>query len=394
MKLALLEVIADLHVNKAYDAATEEFLQSLATAVGQPLQPVSQDQLADTDLPLIFIRSGGTEGLFKALYESLPEPYLLLTTGHNNSLAASLEILTFLRQQGKRAEILHGSVAEIAARLEQIIRLERARRRLQGMRIGIIGEPSDWLIASDVDTVRAQERLGVQLIKVSMQELQAEIEQVQAVPADLKSSLSGVDAATAEGALRIYLALKQLVEKYEFGAITVRCFDLLGVYQNTGCIALAMLNDQGITAGCEGDVATLLSMVIMHELTGEPVFMANPSQIDVENNEIIVAHCTVPLSMTESYALDTHFESGLGIGVRGRIRLGLCTAFKLAPDLEEYFLSGGEIMENLERHNLCRTQLRVKLDQDINYFLTRPLGNHHVFCRGDHTHLLREFLTR
>lgn len=76
MKLALLEVIADLHVNKAYDAATEEFLQSLATAVGQPLQPVSQDQLADTDLPLIFIRSGGTEGLFKALYESLPEALL------------------------------------------------------------------------------------------------------------------------------------------------------------------------------------------------------------------------------------------------------------------------------------------------------------------------------
>lgn len=393
MKFALYEVIADLHANRPHDTETASFLQELSTLLHQPLVGTKLVHLQESDLPLIFIQSGGTEGMFEQIYEKLREPYLLLTTGRNNSLAASLEILTFLRQKGKRAEILHGSPATIAERLKQIARLERARQKLSGMRIGVIGQPSDWLIASHVDPKLAYEHLGVSLIDIEIAELKQALDDITEVPTELIDTLAKtMDLSVMEGALRIYLALKSLVDKYELGATTVRCFDLLGPYQNTGCIGVALLNDAGITAGCEGDVPALLSMVIMQALTDEPVFMANPSEIDVANNQLLVAHCTVPLAMTESYSLHTHFESDLGIGVRGKIRPGRCTVFKLSSDCANYFVSGGEILENLERTNLCRTQLRVALDEDANYFLTRPLGNHHLICRDDHSALLMQFL--
>ena len=32
---------------------------------------------------------------------------------------------------------------------------------------------------------------------------------------------------------------------------------------------------------------------------------------------------------------------------------------------------------------LCRTQIKVKLE-DFNYFLTDPINNHHIICRGRH----------
>mgnify|MGYP003301395200 CR=1 FL=1 len=50
----------------------------------------------DCDLKLIFIESGGSEGLFLDGFKLLKAPYYLLTSGDNNSLAASLEILTYL----------------------------------------------------------------------------------------------------------------------------------------------------------------------------------------------------------------------------------------------------------------------------------------------------------
>lgn len=393
MKFALYEVIADLHANRPHDAETASFLRELAELLDQPLEGIKLEQLPESALPLIFIQSGGTEGMFKEVYQELREPYLLLTTGRNNSLAASLEILTFLQQQGKRAEILHGAPEAIAQRLREIARLERARQKLSGMRIGVIGQPSDWLIASHVDPQLAYEHLGVSLVDIDIEELKQVLNGVTEVPSELVNSVAKtMDPSVTEGALRIYLALKSLVDKYELGALTVRCFDLLGSHQNTGCIGVALLNDAGITAGCEGDVPALLSMVIMQALTDEPVFMANPSEIDVTNNQLLVAHCTVPLAMTESYSLHTHFESDLGIGVRGKIRTGRCTVFKLSNDCASYFVSGGEILENLERSNLCRTQLRIALDEDANYFLRRPLGNHHLICRDDHSTLLEQFL--
>lgn len=392
MKFALYQVIADLHANRPHDAETASFLQELTTLLGQPLVGTKLEDLPALALPLIFIQSGGSEGLFKEVYQQLREPYLLLTTGRQNSLAASLEILTFLQQQGKRAEILHGSPTLIAQRLQQIVRLERARQKLDGMRIGVIGQPSDWLIASHVDPKAAYERLGVSLIDIDIAELQQAIAAVDHVPDNLAASLASYDPKVMDGALRIYLALKSLVEKYELGALTVRCFDLLGSYQNTGCIGVALLNDAGITAGCEGDVPALLSMVIMQALTDDAVFMANPSEIDVANNQMTVAHCTVPLTITESYTLHTHFESDLGVGVRGKIKPGRCTVFKVSTDCSKFFVSGGDILENLESPNLCRTQLRIALDEDANYFLTRPLGNHHLIGRDDNVALVQQFL--
>ena len=52
-------------------------------------------------------------------------------------------------------------------------------------------------------------------------------------------------------------------------------------------------------------------------------FQANPSSINPETGEIIFAHCTIPLNMVERYELDTHFESGIGTGIRGYMKAAM-----------------------------------------------------------------------
>ena len=79
--------------------------------------------------------------------------------------------------------------------------------------------------------------------------------------------------------------------------------------------------------------------------------------------------------ISTSYKLTTHYESKIGIGI--------------SSSLDKYVLIKGKIIENLNKDTLCRTQIRIKLDNknDINYFLTNPLGNHHIVVYEDYKKL-------
>jgi len=81
----------------------------------------------------------------------------------------------------------------------------------------------------------------------------------------------------------------------------------------------------------------------------------------------------------------------LGVGIKGVIGEGEATIFKLSRDGKEYFVSGGEIIENLNSENLCRTQIRFRMNEGVKCFLQNSLGNHHLICKGDYNKLVREF---
>ena len=231
-----------------------------------------------------------------------------------------------------------------------------------------------------------------------------ELKDVLSAPSEgdaLPPYLSTLTAAEAvrtalPGAWHIYKALKTIVRRHQLQGFTLRCFDLLTAVRNTGCIALAQLNAEGIVAGCEGDVPALLSMAIARALTGVSGFQANPSRIDPQTGRMLFAHCTIPLNMVERYELDTHFESGIGVGIRGYMKEGPVTIFKVSGDLSRCFIAEGELESNGQEPNLCRTQQVIRLADPsaATYFLTNPIGNHHIVVPGHHKELLTTYWDR
>ena len=390
--MKLYNLISPVHDGKKIEEDTREFLEEIEKNL--------REDIKDSPLTLIFVASGGVEGQFKEIYRDMKEPYYLLTNGENNSFAASLEILTFLKQQGLKGEILHGSIDYISNRIKDLNKIAKAEERLKGINIGIVGQPSDWLIASNVDYEDLNKKFGINSVEISIDELLKEIEKVNIEEINSLNENEKVknlyeksfDSKSLQDALKIYTALKNIVEKYKLDGLTIRCFDLLSTVYNTGCIAVSLLNDEGIISSCEGDVPALISMLMLNALSEEPVFMANPSSIDVEKNQVVFAHCTIPLNMTRDYVLDTHFESGIGVGIHGEIPEGEATVFKLNSNLEDYFVSKINILENMYHKNLCRTQITVNMDKNVDYFLKNPMGNHHLICRGDYVNLLEEFM--
>ena len=319
-------------------------------------------------------------------------PVRLLTSGKSNSLAASMEILSFLNRAGWPGEIIHGSAEEIALRLrggftkggKNHVKEYDMGRILEGYKVGVIGKPSDWLISSDVDYAVAKERLGVEIVDIDINELVGLAEEpdrkwlkgLKLNPPNKPKFGKSISGKDFSGSMDIYCAMKTLVERYGLAGVSLRCFDLLTALGNTGCMALAILNSQGVVATCEGDIPTLLSMCIAQRKFGISGFQANLSRID--GDKMLFAHCTVPLNMVEEYSYDTHFESGIGVAVHGVLPAGAARIFKLSPDCSEMFLEDVEILENQYNDCLCRTQILVDAPGLADYFLRSPIGNHHV----------------
>ena len=277
-------------------------------------------------------------------------------------------------------------------------------KALGGCTIGLIGEASPWLIASGIDKEALSERCGVSFREISIGTLadkylgyrelwnnhtlsagaRAELDEVLC---RFSCSLEG-DRTTEDlsDAAIMYLALASLCKKERLDAVTVKCFDLLSSCKTTACLALALLNNNGIIAGCEGDIPSICTMLAVYKALGRPSFMANPASIDSDNLSIDFAHCTIPTAMVESCTLPSHFESGIGIGINGEVPLGNYTLCKLSgKTLERSLICNGRLVKGEYLSNRCRTQVRFIFESKAEFdaFCKARVGNHIIlFKRG------------
>lgn len=387
MKIAILPIVSGLHNDVSINKETTKLLNEIEVLGNYEFVVSNSSNFYNEALSLILVQSGGSEVYFLEMEKDLKEPYYLLTYGSNNSLAASMEILTYLKNKDKKAEILHGSATYIASRLKEI----ESKVISKPINLGVVGKPSDWLIASNVDYDKCLSKLNINLIDISIPELIAISKEVDITDYENDTILE-FDKKEVIESKKLSKALEVLTEKYELAGLTLRCFDLLDTIHTTGCLGLSLLNRNKKIGTCEGDIPAMLSMYLLNQITGQPGFQANPSRIDSDKNEIVFAHCTLPIDMADSYDVMTHFESGIGVALRGKMKKTDITIFKLNPNLKDYYVAEGKITENLEEGTLCRTQIVIKLD-DVKYFLTSPHGNHHIIVYGKHKDNINQYMT-
>ena len=396
MVIRFYTLLSEIHNSSFINKTLHEFNCNLeAEAFKRGIKFVSESDNESPDLEVWYVKSGGVENYFAEKFDNSNKLYILLTTDKHNSLPAALEIHSFITQNGCKAEILHGTAAEVVERMYNIAKVKKAIKELKNSRIGVIGNPSDWLIASGVDYSKVKEQLGIDLIDISLDEFYSIWKDIdeESVKTEYNSheAIKNYNQHEVTRANIVYKVLKVIINKYNLQALTIRCFDLVERDYGTGCLALSFLNSENIIAGCEGDITGAISMLILNRLAGKPVFMGNPSRINQELNEVVMAHCTLPWNMATEVKLDTHFETRQGIGVRGKIATGSATVFRMSNSLNKFFVSSAEILSNDNDENLCRTQINLKLKESVNYFLKEPYGNHHLICNGDYTDLVNLF---
>ena len=398
-KIEILTRASALHEKSALDAMKKTLIEALRQAAPFEVEEVTKP--SGDHLAAVLVLTGGVEREVLKLVAQLPPTSILIAHPGHNSLPASLEILARIRRDGGEGRILYGEPEIVVRELELEIALANAWNALRFSRVGLIGEPSEWLIASDVDPAYLKGRLAIETINIKISEFKKRIAAAEVDKKDVQEftqnakNVVGPKPEDIKDAIAVYKGLRSLVDEHRLAACSVRCFDLVTDLDTTGCYALARLNDEGIPTGCEGDAQTLFSLYIGSLLTNQVAFMGNVASVDTENKVLGLAHCMCPLSMAMHYTIYTHFESDLGIGISGEFPTGPCTVFRLGGErLDQLFVTQGTLENPEFRNDLCRTQLRILTEDPIDALLNAPLGNHHILIPGHHKIAIERFFAR
>jgi len=387
-----------------HDAASvDRILAGLADALAKAGGVRCTAGDAPLEQPLVHVvLTGGTERLVlerlrARASRSGREAVILVAHPAHNSLAASLEILARVRADGGagRIVLVEGEPADVE-RIREAAHLAGVGLSLRRARLGAVGEPAEWLVASSHNAAAVRKSWGPEIVQVPIRDLSDRLGGATSDPAMAKDLLAGAgktevpDSAVTE-ASGVYRALEAIVTEHRLWALTVRCFDLVVNQKTTGCIALSRLADDGVPAGCEGDVPAAVALLWLHLLTGDVAWMANPARISPQRGEMVLAHCTVPRTMVRSYDVRTHFESGLGVAIAGEIAPGPVTLLRIGGEgLEKIWVAEGQLHQSPRIESLCRTQALVKTDPEaLAQLLERPLGNHLVLIPGHRAKLLQ-----
>jgi hypothetical protein len=171
------------------------------------------------------------------------------------------------------------------------------------------------------------------------------------------------------------------------------------------CLGFARLRDRGIPAACEGDMDSVLTMLLFQYAIEQPGFQGNAT-FDTARNALWTAHCTAPLKMdgpdgeAAPYLLRGHSEvGGKGCVPEVQFRLGQDITRTKLINLDTILASKGKIIDVPKRavHG-CRTQIvtevRDAAEMAANWSSVLETEDamtllHRVVFYGDHMENLR-----
>ncbi|HUW59898.1 MAG TPA: hypothetical protein VMZ06_02740 [Candidatus Bathyarchaeia archaeon] len=201
-------------------------------------------------------------------------------------------------------------------------------------------------------------------------------------------------------AARCYFAMRDLIAAEQADALTMTCLPgLQNPHKHVPpCMSFMTLRDQGFPAGCQSDLNSALTLMLVEYLFDRPGFMQNAS-MDTEANLYFGAHCTCPAYMggrgskPEPYILRSHAEAGWGCVPRVLLKEGqrVTMALYKSGDKPGMIVYAGEIVRCPEIPPVggCRTNALIRFDGVKDACTVK--GMHQIVFYGDYAEPLRDF---
>lgn len=327
---------------------------------------------------ILYFLTGGSEA--EAVQCLSPDTFqVLLADGRSNAFASAMEVKALSNKKGCRNTLLCLDDPHDMEMLKHYRDAMIALQKLKGKRLGLIGTVSEWLVASTIEDDVLKSKLGIDLVNILWDD--AGRYSAHQATGRFLSCFSAGRQYNIEDAGKVSSQLEQIITAHKLDAITVECFSLVQENSVTACLGLSFLNDNGIAAGCEGDLCSITGMMLAQARFGSIPWMANVAGI--KGREVLLAHCTAPTNVLSEYHVNTHYETAKGTAVQGRYKEREVSLFRLSNTLDDMFIAQGTAVDGMYEKQACRTQLRIVLEEDdIQQLKHAPLGNHHLVLPG------------
>jgi len=357
------------------------------------------------DLLIMFAAGGGVQTL-----EALTDPsrWTLMFLRHRSGpvyLWYEIASNRFLRKTVDEFGQPGMTVRDVVVdRLEELVwrmRSLAALKNTRGKKILCVGGASGWGRGGQPAPDLTRQRFGMELVEVTYDELGRRLEkaygdaslvQMCKEAADKYIAADGIRLETSADFVRKAFVLtevfKDLLKENDTDAMTINlCMGtIMQVSGTTACLPLTLLNDDGCMAFCESDFVVIPSGVLLHYISGKPVFFNDPTY--AHDGLVTLAHCTSPRKLDgvnpEPARLMTHFESDWGVAPKVEMQTGRNMTV-IDPDFNFQRWMGfrAEIAGN-PMLDICRSQIDVAFSCDTDRLNEETRGFHWMACYGDY----------
>jgi len=189
-------------------------------------------------------------------------------------------------------------------------------------------------------------------------------------------------------AFLLYGILKEWMHEHDSMAFTIKnCMDkLLPIAETTPCLPLSWLNDEGLLAFCESDFVVIPSGILLHYVSGKPVFLHNSTF--PHKGVVTCAHCSAPRRMDgqnyEPTEIMTHYESDWGAAPKVKMAIEQEVTF-IDPEYSSGRWVGFKgIIKRNPFYEICRTQQDVEIQGDWKKLIKEVRDSHWMMAYGDY----------
>ena len=324
---------------------------------------------------------------------ALPEPAFDGGILQFNSLCGVHLYSSLLKRKNHPYHYIHLNPEADVRELEVFMKAFRVSKQLKSMRVGLIGSHTPGFDAMAVDAVSLKEKIGPEVVDIKLQDVFERVEKVteerrEQLKSEIKKEYDNADQLPPEKLdkfAKSYASIEEHAKEQNVSSVSVRCWpEFIEDYGQAACCAVSKLTDDGIVAGCEGDVLGTITSVIMREFAGTPPFLADVVHADYEKNEMTLWHCgAAPFSLAapgESVTLGEEFGIG-GLNVEFPLKSGRVTIARLGYLDGKYrmLISTGEAQKI--GAIVKGTVAQVRSDVDVRSFIDTLINDgweHHV----------------
>ena len=267
----------------------------------------------------------------------------------------------------------------------------RVKKALSGARIGLIGYRAHGFFNLDIDELNTFKELSIlinhyELSSVINREVPQEIIDEHEKNIRKIFDTSEVTDEQVTKVAKLAGSFEDFLKENNLNAAAVRCWpEFAASYGISPCAAMSYIQSKGYILGCEGDVDGVISMIAHRAVGAETPFLADLSQIDIENNFALLWHCGVaPCNLWDGKckcSLDSYFAGGKGVTADFVMKSGDFSMLRFDSAHGKYRLFMEEGKAVYMEKQLKGTYMKAVFDSHIKDVMDRVVYNgvaHHA----------------
>ncbi|MBM7558718.1 MULTISPECIES: L-fucose/L-arabinose isomerase family protein [Marinitoga] len=272
----------------------------------------------------------------------------------------------------------------------------KMKKVLENTRLGVVGSRAHGFFNLGIDELNLNGKAGTLIDYLQLDELFDYANNSESQYEEkLKEiyDVSGINNTQLSKVSKLIRGLELFFKEKNINAMAIRCWpEFASKYGISPCAAMSYLQANDYIIGCEGDVEGTLSMIATKAASNSTPFLADLSQVNLEENYALLWHCGVAAynlwDKKSNRSLDTYFAGGKGVTADFVLKPGVISLLRIdsARGKTRLFIAKGEAVEM--KKELKGTYAKVIFENHINSLLDTLVKNgvahHAAMVYGDY----------